>query len=220
MERVNFYVDGFNFYYGLRDMRRLDSDWQRFYWLDYVRFFQHFISNNQVLQNVIYFAAPPPGDTYDDTQRRKRQNLLFRTNKLLHPIAFETVMGQFYKKNVTCKVCKSKYPVYEEKQTDVNIATRLLVDCTFNKVDTLVLVSADSDLLPPLKLIKEHYPNKNIRVYFPPNNYSVVLAEFMKTENKQAVRLERNKIKFSNSIMPNVVTHAGKTYTIPQKWKI
>jgi uncharacterized LabA/DUF88 family protein len=220
MERVNFYVDGFNFYYGLRDMKKLDSDWQRFYWLDYVRFFRHFTGDNQVLQNVIYFAAPPPGDTHDDKQGRKRQNLLFSANKLLNPASFETVMGQFYKKNLTCKVCHSNYTVYDEKRTDVNIAIRLLGDCTLNNVDTLVLVSADSDLVPPLQFIRKHYPDKNIRVYFPPDKFSVALVEFMKSEKKPVIRLERNKIKFSNSIMPDTVIHAGKTYTIPQKWKI
>jgi uncharacterized LabA/DUF88 family protein len=216
MERVNFYIDGFNFYYGLKNMKNIDHDWLKFYWLDYVKFFQNFIGENQVLQNVIYFAASPPFDVAGTN----RQSTLFRANKLLNPNRFEIVMGQFYKKSLTCKVCKANFNVYEEKRTDVNIAVRLMLDCSFNSVDTLVLVTADSDLVPPLQSIKQYYPDKKIRVYFPPNNYSVALNDFMKTEKKPVVRLERNKVKFSNSIMPDVVTVAGKTCTIPQKWKI
>jgi len=215
MERVNFYVDGFNFYYGLKNMKAIDKEWLNFYWLDYVKFFEQFIGENQILQKVIYFAAPPPFEM--DIQNR--QKTLFDANRLLNPKRFELVMGRFYKKTLKCKVCNAKYTAYEEKQTDVNIAIRLLRDSFLNNVDTLVLVSADSDLVPPLKSIKELYPDKNIRVYFPPNNFSVALEKFMKTNKKSIVRLERNKIKFSNCIMPDVVTVGEKSVTIPVKWK-
>jgi len=213
-ERVNFYVDGFNHYYGLKNMKNVDPDWQKFYWLDYVKFFQNFIGENQMLQKVIYFAAPPP-----ETQAKKRQLLLFKANRLLHPNHFEYVMGQFYRKNITCKICKSNFSVYEEKRTDVNIALRLVDDCAIDNVDTLVLVSADSDLVPPLQLIKRRYPEKNIRVYFPPSNFSAALENFMKSNNKTIVRLERGKSKFQNSIMPDTVTVGETSYTIPPKWQ-
>ena len=222
MERVNFYVDGFNFYYGLKDMRRIDSDWRKFYWLDYVKFFQQFIGDNQILQNVIYFAAPPPVDNQSsirDNQGSLRQSILFKANKLLNPSRIETVMGQFYRKNITCKVCKSSFTVYEEKRTDVNIAVRLLGDCSLDNVDTLVVVTADSDLVPPLQFIKKHYPNKKIRVYFPPAYFSVALNNFMKSCKKPIIRLEYNKCKFLNSIMPDVVAKDGTILTIPPKWK-
>jgi len=215
MERVSFYVDGFNFYYGLKDMRKIDADWQKFYWLNYVKFFSHFIGENQILQKVIYFAAPPPFDVHGGN----RQSILFRANKLLNPTTFEVVKGQFYKKSITCKVCKSDFTVYEEKRTDVNIAVRLLGDCSIDNVDTLVLVSADSDLVPPLQFIKSRHPDKNIRVYFPPDYFSVALDNFMKSCKKPTVRLERNKQKFSHSIMPDVVTVGEKSVTIPEKWK-
>jgi len=39
MERVNFFVDGFNFYRGLKRKIKIDSDWQRFYWIDFVKQF-------------------------------------------------------------------------------------------------------------------------------------------------------------------------------------
>jgi len=81
------------------------------------------------------------------------------------------------------------------------------------------LVSADSDLLPPLQFIKERHPQKNIRVYFPPSNFSVALNNFMKSCKKPIIRLERSKMKFANSIMPDIVTKDGITYTIPPKWK-
>ena len=216
MERVSFYVDGFNLYYGLKDMKKVDSDWRKFYWLDYVKFFQHFVGVNQTLQKVVYFAAPPPFDS----QGIVRQRILFNANKLLNQSKFELVMGQFYQKNITCKVCKSIFTVSEEKRTDVNIAVRIVGDCALDNVDTIVLVSADSDLVPPLQFIKKYFPDKQIRVYFPPSYFSVALNNFMNTCKKPVVRLERSKAKFFKSIMPDTVAAAGKTFTIPPHWKV
>ena len=216
MERVNFYLDGFNWYYGLRRLKATDSDWQKFYWLDYVKLFQHFIGDGQVLQKVFYFTAPPL-----KIQKSNRQGLLLDANKVLNGNRFEVVKGQFYEKELVCPVCNSTYKKPEEKRTDVNIAVQMMGDCALDDVDTLVLVCADSDLIPPLQFIKKYYPVKKIRVYFPPDNYSGALRDFMKSHKSKVVRLEYSKIKFLDSIMPDVVTEKnGKSYTIPSKWKI
>ena len=215
MERVSFFVDGFNFYHGLKRLKYADSDWQKFYWLDFVKFFQHFIGNNQILQKVYYFTAPPL-----KPDKSNRQSELLEANKALNGSRFEVVKGQFYEKQVTCKICKQTYIIAEEKRTDVNIAVRMLGDCSINNVDTLVLVSADSDIIPPLQFIKENYPKKKIRVYFPPDLSSGALSALMKAENKKVIRLGKSKVKFLNSITPDTFSAAGLTFTIPPKWKI
>ena len=215
MERVNFYVDGFNFYYGLKRIKKTDNDWQQFYWLDFVKFFQHFIGEQQVLNKVYYFTAPPL-----KLEKSKRQDLLFKANALLNGNRFEVVKGQFYEKDLICPVCQNSYKKPEEKRTDVNISVQMMGDCALNNVDTLVLVGADSDLLPPLQFIKQHHPDKRIRIYFPPDNFSSALNNFMHTNNSKVVKLEKNKLRFEKSIMPDVVTAHGKSFTIPPKWKI
>ena len=214
MERVNIYVDGFNFYHGLKRMRNADSDWQKCYWLDFIRFFKHFIGENQVLQKVYYFTAPPL-----QMDKSDRQSKLFLANKAINGNMFEVVKGQFYEKQVTCKICKAKYTIAEEKRTDVNIAVRMLGDCSIDNVDTLVLVSADSDIIPPLQFIKEYYPNKKVRVYFPPDLSSGALSALMREDNKKVIRLGKSKGKFLNSIMPDVVSIDNFTCTIPPKWQ-
>ena len=139
MERVNFYIDGFNFYYGLKRLKKNDVDWQKFYWLDFVKFFEHFLGENQVLQKVYYFTAPPL-----KVQKSNRQGLLFDANYMLNGKRFEVIKGQFYEKQLVCPVCNSSYTRPEEKRTDVNISVRMMGDCSLNNVDTLVLVCADS----------------------------------------------------------------------------
>jgi hypothetical protein len=78
MERVNFYVDGFNLFYGLRRLKAVDADYQKFYWIDFVKLFENFIGDNQVLQKVYYFTAPPLC-----IHKSNRQRLLFKANELL-----------------------------------------------------------------------------------------------------------------------------------------
>ena len=41
--------------------------------------------------------------------------------------------------------------------------------------DTALLISADSDLVGPLKIIKEKHSQKRIIVFFPPNRFSANL---------------------------------------------
>ena len=215
MDRVTVYVDGYNFYYGLKRMKKMDIDWQKFYWLDFVKLFDHFKLNNQILVKVYYFTAPPI-----NIQKRNRQKLLLLANKLLHGNRFEVIEGKFYDKDYTCPVCNSKYVIPEEKRTDVNICTQMMHDCAKNDSDVLVLVSADSDLVPPLEMIKKDYPDKKLRVFFPPKVFSNDLNNFMKNFRGKVLELRKHKIKFSNSIMPDTVSKDGISYTIPDKWKI
>ena len=36
-QRVTFYIDGFNFYYGLRRTKRNEPQWADYYWIDMVK---------------------------------------------------------------------------------------------------------------------------------------------------------------------------------------
>ncbi len=63
-ERVIVYVDGFNFYYGLRRAQ----DWKAFYWLDLVRFFEEFMTDGQELVAVKYFSSRPANQPKSDNQ--------------------------------------------------------------------------------------------------------------------------------------------------------
>jgi len=214
-ERVIFYVDGFNFYYGLRAKKRIDRNWQCTYWIDIVKLFSQFLSPNQILEKVIYFTASPLNQ-----DKNKRQGAFLNANKLMNGNKFEVVRGKYLKKIVECPNCKYAISRPEEKKTDVNLSIRMISDCVENKTDIIVLVSGDSDMLPPLEFIQQKYPRKKIRVYFPPTVFSVDLKNNVKVHNGKIVFLENNFNKFVNSIMPDVVTKDGKTYTIPVKWKI
>jgi len=214
MERVTFYIDGFNFYYALKRSKLSNPIWKQFYWIDFVKLFSQFLGNNQVLERVVYFTATPL-----NTQKSSRQGALFNANKLLNGNRFELVRGKYYDKQFICPSCQFSISKPEEKRTDVNISVRMLGDCSLNATDVLVLVSADSDLVPPVEFIQKHYKNKTIKVYFPPNAYCNDLNYNMINNKKKVVKLSNNIGKFTNSVMPNTVSNGIKSVVIPQKWQ-
>jgi hypothetical protein len=215
-QRVTFYVDGFNFYYGLKAKKDVDNQWQQAYWIDIVKFFQSFLSDQQELVRVIYFTASPL-----NPDKSSRQSAFLNANRAINGDKFEIVRGKYIAKQISCPYCKHSITRPEEKKTDVNISTRMIGDCVQNKTDIVVLVSADSDLLPPIEFIQKNYIEKKIRAYFPPTIYCKDIAKNIQANKGKVVKLEVNLNKFIQSKMPDIVEdyETGKKYTIPDNWK-
>lgn len=204
MIRVIVYVDGFNFYYGLKSAK-----WKRYYWLDVVSFFSKFIRQHQQIVQVNYFSAIP-----HDRGKEDRQDLFFSANKL-NPL-FKLHLGKFLKKKIVCKNCQNKHISFEEKESDVRLATRMISDVVTDKCDISILVSADSDLIPPIELIRELKPKHKIFVYFPPKRQSFDLG----SKADSYVMLERHEQKFIDSLLPGEIVHPASGYLIkkPENW--
>ena len=60
--------------------------------------------------------------------------------------------------------------------TDVNIATQMLIGAYQDQYDTAMLISGDSDLVPPIREIHTLFPNKRVFVAFPPKRRSKSMA--------------------------------------------
>ena len=104
----------------------------------------------------------------------------------------------------------------EEKKTDVNISVRMIKDCIQDKTDKLILVSADSDLIPPLEAIRELFPQKKLKVYFPPAHFSRDIKDCIARWKEKPVLLEKNERRFKDALMSDLVC---QKYSIPEKWK-
>jgi uncharacterized LabA/DUF88 family protein len=166
-QKVIVYVDGFNFYFGLRS-----KNWRKYYWLDMVKFSEQLLRPHQELIEVNYFSA-----RHIHNDKSKRQDAFFQANKL-NP-KFTLHLGKYLTKNIECRFCKNIIHTYEEKETDVRIATSMLADVYQQKCDLSVLISADSDLVPPIERIKELNPAHKIITFFPPNRFSFDLQKFV-----------------------------------------
>jgi uncharacterized LabA/DUF88 family protein len=211
-KKVIFYFDGFNFYNGLKEQSILNPVWKQYYWIDFVKFCEQFISHDESeLTAVKYFTSPPTNET-----KRSKQSALFAANRLLNPSKFIVIKGQHTRKTIKCEAdCKRLFHVMEEKRTDVNIALEVLLDCMDEHVDTVVLVTADSDQIPTIQKVKQRFPKIKLKIYFPPQRTSQDIMSHV----SPIVFLENNENKFQASLMTTEVTDGIKKYTRPADWK-
>lgn len=81
-------------------------------------------------------------------------------------------MGHFKEKQRTCRACGAVWTQHEEKETDVHMAARIVVDACEDRYDRAVLVTADSDLVPALDIVKTRFPRKQMFVAAPPKRFA------------------------------------------------
>ena len=161
MERVIAYIDGFNLYFGLKS-----KGWQRYYWLNLRKLVLNLLKPNQKLILTQYFTArvsKPP-------DKQKRQATFIEALETLQN--FRVFYGKYQLNSRVCQRCHFEDIVPNEKMTDVYMAVELLTDAFQDLCDTALLISADSDLTPPLIAMKHLFPEKRVVVAFPPNRSS------------------------------------------------
>ena len=204
-QKVIVYVDGFNFYYGLKSERR----WQRYYWLDIVGLFEKFMRKDQELVLVKYFSARPT-----DKDKNSRQYAFFQANK--ENPKFKLILGKYLKKDIKCFKCGNTIHTYEEKESDVRLATQLVYDAYEHNCDVSILVSADSDMVPAVELAIQ--AGQKVYLYFPPNHYSSNLNVMA---SGKPLLLSKYETRFHQSLLPDVVHLKGSNYDlrIPDLWK-
>ncbi len=90
-----------------------------------------------------------------------------------------------------------------------------IVEGSFILCDISVLVSADSDLIPPIDFIHEYKPSHKIFVYFPPARFSYDL----KQKSTNIVYLQNHEYKFQFSQFPEELSLAnGYVLKKPCTW--
>ena len=110
------------------------------------------------------------------------------------------------KKDIKCHLCSRNFITHEEKQSDVNIALKMLGDAVDDLYDKALIISADSDLLPVIKSIQKNTPEKEIGVMFPIGLTSFELRQNAAFRRKMSERLLRqcqfpDKIKVGSTII-------------------
>jgi uncharacterized LabA/DUF88 family protein len=202
MERVVAYIDGFNLYFGLRS-----KGWRRYYWLNIRTLAENLLKPNQRLLLTKYFTARIAGPP----DKEKRQSTYIEALETLSN--FQIVYGKYQLNPRQCSQCGFEDEVPNEKMTDVNIAVEILKDAYQDAFDVALLISADSDLVPPVNAVKELFPSKRVVVASPPGRYSVGLAN---SASRSFVISRRNIAK---SLLPEEIKKAdGYVLRRPSLW--
>lgn len=201
-ERVIVYIDGFNLYFGL-----IEAGLANYKWLNIKQLVDGLLKNSQVVEEIKYFTSR----VSNDPEKQKRQSTYIEA---LETVGIKIYYGQYQRNSIECRRCGNVWPIYSEKMTDVNIATHLLSDAYQDKFDMAMLISGDSDLVPPIKTKNQRFNNKRVFIAFPPkrNNSSVALVA------KGSLTIGRKKIV--DSQFPEMVKKMdGYILNKPANWK-
>jgi uncharacterized LabA/DUF88 family protein len=164
------YVDGFNLYY--RAVRNTPHKW-----LDLVRLCRLILNPENKIQRLRYFTADVSGRRDKDAPHRQQAYLRalktlaevsIHKGSFLSSIKWAEIANppsNFVKPNpVTVSVVKT-----EEKGSDVNLASHLLNDAFNDRFDVGVVLSNDTDLVEPIRMVKEEL-SKPVGVICPSSN--------------------------------------------------
>lgn len=202
MNRVIAYIDGYNLYYGLRD-----NGWKRFYWLNLQRLAEQFLNSNETLLETKYFTTIVK---HPDDKRRRQQVYLEALQTLQN---FSIFYGHFLSDTITCRNCGHAYKTHHEKMTDVNISVELMKDAFQDRFDVALLISADSDLVSPIRSIQQLFPNKKVTSIFPPGRFSSAL----KSTAARALRM--GHLELAKSLLPDQIKKNGVVLYRPDSWR-
>ena len=150
MANVRVYIDGFNLYYGATK----DTPYK---WLNLHQLCINMLPNDN-LTAIKYFTARVNARPHDP-QQPVRQQIYLRALRTLPN--FSIIYGHFLTHK--CRmVLTGVTPIQkvwvdktEEKGSDVNLAAHLLMDGFKNLYEVAVLITNDSDLAEPVRMVKE-----------------------------------------------------------------
>ncbi len=155
-QRVNFYIDGFNFYHQLKRYQELHRICLK--WLNYDSLCRSLLKPHQRLNKIYFFTAVTDhfGKGSYNRHRKYLQALRFTS--------IEIVQGYFKYDSIKNRL--------EEKQTDSNIVAYLIEGAFTNQYDTAFLLSGDNDIVPAIRVVKRNIETKNKTIGFIPPPYT------------------------------------------------
>jgi uncharacterized LabA/DUF88 family protein len=211
--RVIMYVDGFNLY-----KRRLQGT--PYKWLNLRLLAEHLFHDAEV-SGVKYFTARVRHQPHDphvaDRQLVYLRALgteplveihegVFRMDLVrmpVHPLRIDE-HGQ----PVSVRVRRS-----QEKGSDVNLASHLLLDAWSDRADLFAVVSNDSDLATPLRMVREDLGKRTALVSTAPR-----VSRHLLGTTPSLIRQLRDGV-LEASQFPTVLRDARGTFRMPEVWR-
>lgn len=216
--KTNVYVDGFNLYYGA-------LKGTPYKWLD-LEALAKTLMPNETIQTIRYFSARVSG--VRDPAAPARQGKYLRALRTFPRITIH--LGTFLSNDVAMHLAPppATGPVphlmylrpdgkryawvtkTEEKGSDVNLATSLLLDAFNKDCELAVVISNDSDLMEPIRLVRQMFHPVGIV-----NPHQVPSAELRRAASWQ-IPLFASHIKACQ--LPDKLTDGRGEFEKPPDW--
>lgn len=209
MPTANVYVDGFNLYY-----RCLQNT--SYKWLDLSRLSALLLPHARIAR-IRYFTARIQARP-DDRNAPTRQEIYLRALRTVPnlTIHFGHFLSDVKRMRLANPVSGGPTTVdvirTDEKGSDVNLATYLLLDAFHREADTALVISNDSDLAEPVRIVRREFAVK-VGVTHPcrgtPSQTLQSAADFVKRIREGALQASQ---------FPQTLTDAAGSFTKPLRW--
>lgn len=153
MQRVVIFVDGSNFYHGLK--KEITSP---AVWVDYLRLFQ-ILAEDRELKHIYYYSSPVNRESFGEEAYQSQQKFFSRLKKHRD---LTLKLGRLEKR------IKDGVTTFTEKGVDVNIAVDMISMAYENRFDTAILVSGDGDFAVAISEVQKL--GKVVEVAYPPSS--------------------------------------------------
>jgi uncharacterized LabA/DUF88 family protein len=204
--KINIYIDGFNLYYGA-------VKGTPYRWLNLLKMSQLLFPNDQI-NKIKYFTARVSARPSDPDQPIRQATYLRALQTIPN---LEIIEGSFLVKEIMMPLANTNPQQYarvirtEEKGSDVNLAVHLLSDGYKQDYETAVMITNDSDLVEPMRIVRQEL-GLPVGIANPQQNPSFVLrqhASFMK-------RIRTGLLQASQ--FPASLTDKNGTFHKPATW--
>lgn len=203
-KRAAFYVDGFNLYHSIKALNDDKLKWLSLYSLANLLI----PTRDEYVATVKYFSAIAHKRGIDSVKRHESYIYALKSEGV------ECIMGRFKGQPRKCRNCGSTWSHPEEKETDVNIAIQLVADAFEDIFDVCYLISADTDLVPPLQMIKKKLPQKTIVAVSPPHRPH---GQHIRSIAHRALKINSNQI--ARCRLPEQFEYEGKGIHCPPDYR-
>lgn len=218
--RTIIYVDAFNLYYGALKGRAGSR------WLDLLALAQRLLPANQI-EGIAYctaFVRPRPGNP-DQLKRQKLYVAALKTIPCLTVYRGAYIPKKKWRPLVTGQASWTpQWPASvwfhdsEEKGSDVNLASRLLVDGYNGRFDAAAVISNDGDLKMPVAVVREDL-GLPVTIVNPhsPRRRSSALSPNPLPANAKYIQLRQSDVQ-SCQFPTTITSSTGRLISKPASW--
>ena len=207
--RAGFYVDGFNLYHALDDLAKPYLKWLSLQRLADRIARQAHVEAKEVVFCTAYFPK--------DFSKKKRHEEYVRA---LEAETVKVLLGHTTIEPAECLRCSARWNQPREKQTDINLALSAFQAAVSGSVDTVFIISNDTDQVATVNFIREHAPAVEVVTLTPPGRPT---ASHLKDKAHRVVKISENDLDLS--VLPAMIQPKTgrlivrpKEYAPPEGW--
>ena len=206
MKKTSFYIDGFNLYHAIDELGN-----EKLKWLNLNELAKTIIRRDEEIDSVNYFTSQMVW------MKKKVQRHKEYLNAL-ESVKVTCIISRFQTSRKYCKTNQTYCKFHEEKQTDVAFATKVITDAINKSIDRVVLITADSDQIPTIEVLRSLKPDLEVSIYTPPDRLNSA-----RELNKHAHNFDEIKSgRLEKCLFPrNIKDKLGKVLAVaPKKYQI